>query len=75
MRNIWDGFLSLLCAVATIVICGVPGWYAHVAISNGLAPQWVYVSVFGLGFCAVLLTLSFLRKASAGVAPSRERRR
>ena len=26
VRHLWDGFLSLLDAIATLVICGIPEW-------------------------------------------------
>lgn len=74
-RNIWDGLVSLGAALATVVICGVPVWFTHKAVQADVAPTWVYAPVAGLAFVGVLMTLAFLRKASKGVSPGRERRR
>ncbi len=74
-RNIWDGLVSLGTAVATVAVCGVPVWYTHKAAQSGIAPNWVYAPAAALAFVGVLMTLAFLRKASRGVSPGRERRR
>ncbi|MEN8896111.1 MAG: hypothetical protein ABF248_08485 [Yoonia sp.] len=75
VRHLWDGFLSLLAAAATIMICGIPVWFTYQSISAGTAPTWAWIGVVGLGFVGILMTFSFLRKAADGVSPSRERRR
>jgi len=75
MKAIWDGFLSALAAIATAVVCGLPGWAAFEALEAGLVPTWVYGPLIGLGFIGLLLTFAFARKAMKGIAPSRARRR
>lgn len=75
VRHLWDVFLSLLAAIATLVICGIPAWFTYQSITLGLAPLWAWIGVIGLGFVGILLTMSFLRKAADGISPSRERRR
>ena len=75
MKTMWDGFLSLLAALATAVICGGPSWFTHVAIAAGVAPQWAYVFVVLLGGMGLILTFAFLRKAKGGISPTRDRRR
>ena len=73
--HLWDGLKSLLAAVATVVLCGVPAWYCHVAIGAKLAPTWVYGAVAGLVIVGVLMSVAFLGKAIDGVSPSRDRKR
>lgn len=75
VRHLWDGFLSLLAAAATIMICGISVWFTYQSISAGTAPTWAWIGVVGPGFVGILMTFSFLRKAADGVSPSRERRR
>jgi len=75
MKQYWDGFLSLLAAIATAIICGGPSWFTYQAIEGGLAPEWAYVSVFLLAGMGLILTLAFLRKAKDGISPTRDRRR
>ena len=75
VSHLWDGFLSLLAAIATIALCGVPVWFTYRAIDFGIAPTWAWGAVIGLGFVGILMTVSFLRKAMGGIAPSRDRRR
>lgn len=74
-KNILDGLLSLLAALATLAVFGLPIWATHQAITYGLAPVWVYVAVIGLVFVGGNLAIAFLRKALDGVAPLRERKR
>ena len=38
MRKLVDGFLSLLAAIATVAICGVPSWFTYQAIIAKVAP-------------------------------------
>ncbi len=75
VRHLWDGFLSLIAAFATAVVCGIPAWFTFQAITLGIAPLWAWIGVIGLGFVGILMMLSFLRKAAGGISPSRERRR
>lgn len=75
MRTAFDGLLSLLCALATLGLCGVPIWCSHLAIQAFLVPTWIYALLGIFGFLAVLLAFDFLRKAASGIAPLRERRR
>lgn len=75
MRLFVDGVLSVLAAVATLVVCGVPAWFTFQAIQTGLAPQWVFGPLGGLAGIGVLLTIAFLRKGFKGISPSRMRRR
>lgn len=75
MKHMWDGFLSVLAALATAIICGGPSWFTHTAIREGIAPQWAYVFVGLLGGMGLILTFAFLRKARAGISPTRDRKR
>ena len=74
-KNIWDGLLSLIAAVLTFAVFGLPIWATHQAITYGIVPAWVYVAVVGLVFIAGNLGIAFLRKALDGVATLRERKR
>jgi len=75
MRQIWDGFLSVLAGLFTIVVCGIPAWFAFRAIQEGIAPNWVYAPIAGLAVICVILTYAFVTKGLRGVSPSRSRRR
>lgn len=75
MRKLWDGFLSLLAAIATAAICGVPTWFTYQAIVAKIAPVWAWSAVIALGGVGFLMTIAFLRKAFSGVSPSRDRPR
>lgn len=75
IRNVWDGLLSLLAALATIVIVGVPLWGTHMAIDSALLPVWAYLPMAGLLVVGGIMVIAFLRKASGGVAPLRDRKR
>ncbi len=75
MLRLWDGFLSVLAAVVTISVCGIPAWFTFKAIQAEIAPTWVYIPLAGLaGICAIL-TYAFVTKGLRGVSPSRSRRR
>ncbi len=74
-KNIWDGILSLISALATFAVFGVPIWATHLAITAELVPIWAYAAVIGLVFIGGNLGIAFLRKALDGVAPLRERKR
>ncbi|MCX7559428.1 hypothetical protein OS190_07575 [Sulfitobacter sp. F26204] len=67
--------MSLIAALATFAIFGIPVWATHLAISNGIVPIWTYAAVVGLVFIGGNLCLAFLRKALDGVAPLRDRKR
>jgi len=75
MRKLWDGFLSLLAAIATVAICGVPSWFTYQAIIAKIAPTWAWAGVAALGGVGIIMTLAFLRKAAGGISPSRDRPR
>lgn len=75
MIRIWDGFLSLLAALITAGIIGVPLWGAFLAVRNDLLPGWSWGPLVALGLVGMIMTLAFLRKAGRGVHPMRERRR
>jgi len=74
-KNIWDGVLSLLAALATLAIFGMPIYATHLAISYGFVPAWFYVALIGLIYIGGNLAIAFLRKAVDGVAPLRDRKR
>lgn len=75
MKPMWDGFLSLLAAVATAIICGGPSWFTYQAIQAGIAPDWAHGFIVLLGGMGLILTFAFLRKAKGGISPTRDRRR
>ncbi len=75
MIRLWDGFLSVFAAVLTGAIIGVPAWGAVRALQADLIPVWGWAPLVLLGAAGVVMVLSFLRKASRGVHPLRERRR
>ena len=75
MKQMWDGLLSLLAALATAVITGGPSWFTYQAVEAGIAPQWALGFVFLLGGMGLILTIAFLRKAKGGISPTRDRRR
>ena len=75
VSHLWDGFLSAMAAIATSALCGVPVFYSYQAITFGIAPIWVWGFIIALGGVGFILTIAFLRKAAAGISPSRERRR
>ena len=75
MKQVWDGFLSALAAIFTLIVCGLPGFATYQAIKFGIVAEWFYAPLIGLGFIGILLTLAFARKAIKGIAPSRDRQR
>ena len=75
MRKLVDGFLSLLAAIATVAIFGVPSWFTYQAIMAKVALTWAWAGVIALGGVGFFLTLTFLRKAFSCVIPSRHRPR
>jgi hypothetical protein len=74
-RNIWDGVLSFLAALASFAIFAMPVWATHQAITYGIVQSWFYVALVGLVYIGGNLTIAFLRKAFDGVAPLRDRKR
>ncbi len=75
MKAFLDGTASLLAALATIAICGLPSWFTYKAIEAKVAPWWAWFAVGALAAVGLIMTVAFLRKAAKGVAPSRDRRR
>ncbi|MEL6685537.1 MAG: hypothetical protein AAFN63_17210 [Pseudomonadota bacterium] len=74
-RNVLDGAASFGAALVTCAVCGLPTWFTIGAIRAEVAPVWAYAAAAGLGIIGVILTLAFVRKGIAGVAPTRQRRR
>ena len=74
-RNVLDGAASFGAALVTCAVCGLPTWFTISAIRAEVAPVWAYAAAAGLGIIGVILTLAFVRKGIAGVAPTRQRRR
>jgi hypothetical protein len=74
-RNILDGAASFGAALFTSFVCGLPAWFTVAAVRAEIAPVWAYAAAGGLAGIGVILTLAFLRKGLAGVAPTRQRRR
>lgn len=75
MKAFLDGAASVLAALATIVICGLPSWFTYKAIEAGVAPWWAWFSVAALSGVGLIMIIAFLRKAAAGISPTRERKR
>ncbi len=75
MIRLWDGILSAIAALLTGGIVGVPVWGAFMALRAELLPIWAWGPLLLLGAAGLVMMLSFLRKASRGVHPLRERRR
>ena len=75
MIRFWDGFLSALGALFTLILIGVPLWGAVFALRAESLPIWAWAPVVGLGFVGLVMVGAFLRKAGRGIHPLRERRR
>ncbi|MCF2872119.1 hypothetical protein L0664_13670 [Octadecabacter sp. G9-8] len=75
MKAVLDSIASVLAALATVAVCGLPTWFTYQAIQANVAPAWAWVSVAALAGIGIILTIAFLRKAALGIAPTRERRR
>lgn len=75
MIRVWDGFLSLLAALVTLGIVGVPVWGTFLAIQNGLLAAWGWLPLVLLALVGGVMVLAFLRKTLRGVHPLRDRRR
>lgn len=75
MIRVWDGFLSGLCALVTLVLIGLPLWAAYRAVTAHLVPVWFWAPLVILGFLGLIMVAAFGRKAFRGVHPMRDRRR
>lgn len=75
MIRIWDGALSVVAALVTLVVTGIPTWGAFLAVRADMIGWWAWPPIVGLGIIGAVITLSFFRKAGRGVHPLRERRR
>lgn len=74
-RNILDGAASFGAALVTFAVCGLPAWFTVQAVRADIAPIWAYGAAGTLGLIGIVLALAFARKAFAGIAPTRQRRR
>lgn len=74
-RNVLDGAASFGAALFTSAVCGLPAWFTVAAVRAEIAPVWAYGAAGLLAIIGLILTLAFLRKGFAGVAPTRQRRR
>lgn len=75
MRSFLDTLASVFAALFTAAVCAVPSWYTHVAIREGFASVWIYGAIAALCAIGLVLTIAFVRKATRGIAPSRQRKR
>ena len=75
MIRLWDGFLSGVSALVTLIVVGTPLWAASRALRVDLVPWWVWIPVVLLGVVGLVMIAAFLRKAGRGVHPLRDRRR
>lgn len=75
MKAVLDSTASVLAALATLVICGGPANFTYLAIGADVAPDWAYACIAALAGIGLILPFAFLRKATKGIAPSRDRRR
>ncbi len=75
MIRLWDGFLSVLAAIVTVAIVGIPLWGSYLSIQADRIPLWAMAPMVGLGLVGAIMVFAFLRKAARGVHPLRERRR
>lgn len=67
--RIWDGFLSLLSAIATAVIVGVPTWGCFLAIQAEMLPIWAWGPLALHFVIGGLMVVAFLRKVINGLHP------
>ena len=74
-RNTMDGAASFGAALITFALCGLPAWFTVVAVRAEIAPVWAYGAAGALAVVGLILAFAFVRKALAGVAPTRQRRR
>ena len=69
MIRIWDGFLSLLSAIATAIIVFVPTWGAFLAIQAEMLPIWAWGPLALHFVIGGLMVVAFLRKVINGLHP------
>ena len=69
MIRIWDGFLSLLSAIATAIIVGVPTWGCFLAIQAEMLPIWAWGPLALHFVIGGLMVVAFLRKVLNGLHP------
>ncbi len=74
-QNYLDGAASFGAALVTSAVCGLPAWFTVAAVRAEVAPAWAYGAAGILAVIGGILTLAFVRKGVAGVAPTRQRRR
>lgn len=75
MIRLWDGFLSLVGALVTVALVGLPLFAAFRAVQAALVPAWFWAPMVALGFVGLVMLGAFLRKGFRGVHPMRDRRR
>lgn len=75
MQIFFDRAASFVAALLTCVVCGVPVWGTIAAARYGIMPTWAYVPAGLLAVIGGILTVAFVRKGLAGIAPTRQRRR
>ena len=75
MKGVLDAAASWFAALFTLTVSGVPAWFSHIAIREGFVPVWGYAIVGCLAGIGLILSFAFARKATRGIAPSRQRRR
>jgi hypothetical protein len=74
-RNFLDGAASFCAVLVTSGVCFLPAWFTVTAVQADIAPVWAYAAAGALALIGVILTLAFLRKGIAGIAPTRQQRR
>lgn len=72
MIRFWDGFLSLLSAIATAVIAGVPTYGTFLAIKAEMLPIWAWGPLALHFVIGSLMVVAFLRKVINGIHPMYE---
>lgn len=79
MQRLGDGLASLAAALAALLVCGLPGAIAALALGGATIPAWArspgWIATILLMLACLILTAAFLRKAVRGIAPSRDRAR
>jgi hypothetical protein len=70
--RIWDGFLSLLSAIATAVIVGVPTYGGFLALQSEMIPVWGWGPLALHFVIGGLMVVAFLRKVINGIHPMRD---
>jgi protein-S-isoprenylcysteine O-methyltransferase Ste14 len=75
LARITDGLASLVAALVAAGLTLPCTWFTHRAVQAQVAPIWAYGPAVLLAVVGLVLTVAFLRKAGAGIAPSRDRAR